>query len=119
MALRRAGAIKTLPLISKARSLRSLSQPRAAIPASELPSLLKSRRLQRQLPDELALKLLALTFLRAQELTGATWDEVNFEKKLWTIPERADREPVRSPVPLSAEALAIFKALRQLSDGGP
>ena len=96
------------------------SQPRAAIPASELPSLFeKVDGSSANYQTKLALKLLALTFLRTQELTGATWDEVNFENKLWTIPKERTKKRRDHLVPLSAEALAIFKALRQLSDGGP
>lgn len=35
-----------------------------------------------------AAKLLLLTFVRKSELAHATWDEIDFERRLWTIPRR-------------------------------
>ncbi len=48
-----------------------------------------------------AAQLLLLTFVRKSELAHATWDEIDFERRLWTIP--ADRMKKRTPhvVPLS------------------
>jgi integrase len=42
-----------------------------------------------------AFQLLALTFLRAQELMGAHWNEINFEERVWIIP--AERMKMRRP----------------------
>jgi integrase len=92
----------------------------AAIPADELPDLFK------KLDDgpanhhtKLAIKLLALTFVRTKELTGATWDEVDFENEIWTIPASRTKKQRDHIVPLSAEALVILKALHGLRENTP
>jgi integrase len=92
----------------------------AAIPADELPDLFK--KLDdgpANLHTKLALKLLALTFVRTQELTGATWDEIDWANELWTIPATRTKKQRDHIVPLSAEALAIFKALHGLRENTP
>ncbi|MGB9153137.1 MAG: integrase arm-type DNA-binding domain-containing protein [Alphaproteobacteria bacterium] len=60
-----------------------------------------------------AMKLLALTFVRTGELIGAKWDEVDFDREEWHIPK--ERMKMRRPhiVPLSRQALAVFKALHK------
>jgi integrase len=35
----------------------------------------------------LAIRLILLTLVRKGELIGATWDEVNLEAGIWTIPK--------------------------------
>jgi integrase len=93
---------------------------RAAIPANELPDLFKTvDESEAKLHTKLALKLLALTFVRTQELTGATWDEIDFENEIWTIPASRTKKRRDHIVPLSAEALVILKALHGLRENTP
>jgi integrase len=63
----------------------------------------------------LAMKLMALTFVRTSELIGARWDEFDFEALRWDIPE--DRMKMRTPhiVPLSSQAIEVLEMLRTLS----
>jgi len=67
---------------------------------------------------KLALRLLALTFVRTIELRGAEWPEIDFEAAEWRIP--AERMKMREPhiVPLSRQTLALFEQLRALTGGG-
>ncbi len=60
---------------------------------------------------KLALRLILLTLVRKSELIQATWDEVDFESKTWTIPKQ--RMKGRNPpvVYLSSQALDIFVTL--------
>lgn len=60
-------------------------------------------------------KLLLLTFVRKSELSNATWDEIDFDRALWTIP--ASRMKKRTPhiVPLSEQAIDILVALKTLA----
>ena len=53
----------------------------------------------------LALKLMALTFVRTGELIAADWSEIDFEEKRWNIP--AERMKMRTAhiVPLSDQAI--------------
>lgn len=64
-----------------------------------------------------ATELLMLTFVRTGELIQATWDEIDFDDRLWRIP--ADRMKMRRDhlVPLSSQALALLSELRDLSAG--
>ncbi|MEJ0090600.1 MAG: tyrosine-type recombinase/integrase [Limisphaerales bacterium] len=63
----------------------------------------------------LALKLLLLTFVRTNELRGARWSEINWNKAEWRIP--AERMKMREPhiVPLSKQAMATLRELSGIS----
>jgi len=60
-----------------------------------------------------ALEFLILTAARTGEVLGAQWSEIDFEKRLWTIP--AERMKIRKNgnhiVPLSNEAIALLNSL--------
>lgn len=95
---------------------RPKPKPMAALGAGDLPDLL--RRIEAydgELQTRLALRLLALTFVRTNELRGAAWAEIDLDKAEWTIP--ADRMKTGAPhhVPLSRQAVEAFRALRQIS----
>ena len=59
-----------------------------------------------------AFQLLALTFLRAQELMGAGWNEINFEEKIWIIP--AERMKMRRPhaVYLTSQMATVLETIK-------
>jgi integrase len=63
----------------------------------------------------LALKVLAHVFVRPGELRFATWDEIDFEKAVWSIP--AERMKTRRPhsVPLSTAVIHILREAHQLT----
>jgi integrase len=65
-----------------------------------------------------ALKLTPHLFQRPGELRQMEWEEINFEKAVWTLP--AHKMKMRQPhaVPLSRQALAILWSMRELSGGG-
>ena len=53
----------------------------------------------------LALRLILLTLVRKSELIEATWDEVDFENAVWTIPKEPHegrQAPQRVPVAAGA-----------------
>jgi integrase len=60
----------------------------------------------------LAIKFMLLTLVRKSEFINATWDEVNFESAIWTIPK--ERMKARRPhhVYLSEQALEILVAFK-------
>jgi len=65
-----------------------------------------------------ALEFLTLTAARSGEVRGATWDELDLDEKIWTIPAarmKADRE---HRVPLTDATIAIVEALPRL-EGSP
>jgi integrase len=88
----------------------------ARIDAKELPALLRAIEVYegRQL-TRLAIKLMALTFVRTSELIGARWDEFDFEAMRWSIP--AERMKMQTPhiVPLSRQAIEVLELLRTIS----
>jgi len=92
----------------------------ARIDARELPNLLRQIEIYPgKHVTRLAIKLIALTFVRTGELIGATWSEFDLEVARWEIP--AERMKMRTPhiVPLSRQALEVLKLLRDLSEGSP
>ncbi|MFC4953128.1 tyrosine-type recombinase/integrase [Acinetobacter puyangensis] len=58
-----------------------------------------------------ALEFAILTACRSGEIFGATWDEINFESKVWTIPKERMKAGKEHQVPLSDPAIAILKSL--------
>ncbi len=88
----------------------------ARIDAKELPALLRAIEVyQGTQVTRLALKLMALTFVRTSELIGAKWPEFDFEAARWDIP--ATRMKMKDPhiVPLAAQAIEVLEMLRSLS----
>jgi integrase len=61
------------------------------------------------------LQLMALTFTRTGELVNAEWKEIDLERAEWLIP--AERMKMRRPhlVPLSSQAVAVFREAAKLS----
>jgi integrase len=98
--------------ILKARKRRNY--PR--VTERELPALL--RAMDGYVGAEhtrLALKLMALTFVRTSELIGARWPEFDLKQARWEIP--AERMKMKTPhiVALSTQALAVLERLREIS----
>ena len=84
----------------------------ARVDAKELPNLLRKIEGYQGTPvTRLAIKLLALTFVRTGELIGAKWEEFDLETAEWRIP--AERMKMRTPhvVPLSKQAIHILQVL--------
>lgn len=105
---------------------KSLHRP--ALPLSQLPDFLGRLSEYNGRPlTRLAVELTLLTFIRSSELRFARWDEIDFERSLWTIPgERRPIEGVRYStrgskmktahlVPLSRQALASLAEVQELT----
>jgi integrase len=92
----------------------------AAVRPEDLPALLRAIATYDQLGDRqtmLALRLLALTFVRTGELIGATWTEIDREAALWIIPAARMKARAEHLVPLSRQSLAILGELAELCRG--
>jgi integrase len=88
----------------------------ARIDAKELPNLLRQIEVYPGTHvTRLAIKLMALTFVRTSELIGAKWAEFDLKAARWNIPEQ--RMKMRTPhiVPLSKQALEILGTLSELT----
>ncbi len=88
----------------------------ARIDSKELSDLLKSIEVyQGKHITRLAMKLMALTFVRTSELIGAKWAEFDLEAGRWDIP--ASRMKMCTPhiVPLANQVIELLEMLRMLS----
>ena len=84
----------------------------ARLDARELPALLcKIEGYQGTPTTRLAIKLMALTFVRTSELIGARWEEFDFDAARWNI--TASRMKMKTPhiVPLSTQAIQVLQVL--------
>ena len=63
----------------------------------------------------LGLLLLAYTFVRSGEMRLAEWSEVDFTRKEWRIPAARMKMKREHIVPLSAQAVALFSELREVT----
>jgi integrase len=92
----------------------------AAIRPEELPDLLRAIGSYEEKGDkqtQLALQLLALTFVRTNELIGAAWIEFDLAGELWSIPAARMKMKTEHVVPLAPQALTILEELKQIGGG--
>ncbi len=91
----------------------------ARVDAKELPRLLRQIEVYTGTHvTRLAIKLMALTFVRTSELIGARWSEFDIQGTRWDLPP--DRMKMRTPhiVPLSKQALQVLATLHDLTGTG-
>jgi integrase len=65
-----------------------------------------------------ALEFTILTACRTSEVLGATWDEIDVERKFWTIPASRMKAAREHRVPLSPRCLEIAEAMRKKGADG-
>lgn len=82
----------------------------AAIPWQEVPAFVADLR-NREGMGARALEFIILTAARSGEARLATWDEVDFETRVWRIPASRMKAREDHTVPLSEDAVALLKAL--------
>jgi integrase len=68
---------------------------------------------------KLAIRLLLLTVVRKDELTGALWSELDLHAGIWRISAARMKASRDHLVPLSTQALTAFEALKPLACGSP
>jgi integrase len=89
---------------------------RAALSRVDLPEFLaKLQNYDGQPVTRLALRLVALTFVRSRELRGARWDEFDFDRAEWRIPASRMKITAEHIVPLSRQTIAVLEELRPLT----
>lgn len=84
-----------------------------AMPYGDIPAFL-SRLRTREAMAALALEFTILTAARTGEVIGATWDEVDLEKGMWTIPASRMKAGKEHRAPLSARAIEILNATKEM-----
>lgn len=63
-----------------------------------------------------ALKLSAHLFQRPGEIRTMRWDDLDLDQAVWTIPAGNMKMRVEHQVPLSRQALAIIRSMKEVSD---
>lgn len=99
-----------LPKPSKVRRVRH----HAAIPYADLPAFMAALSGQQGTAAR-ALAFTILTAARSGEVRGATWDEIDLEAKVWTVPGARMKAGKEHRVPLSPAAVALLEGLPRLS----
>ncbi|WP_246021757.1 tyrosine-type recombinase/integrase [Alteraurantiacibacter aquimixticola] len=103
------------PMLLVMRGLpRQQKKPKhhATMPYPEIPQFLVSLR-KRSSVGRLALEFLILTAARSGEMRGATWNEIDLAKKLWTVPAERMKAGNTHVVPLSRSAINVLRRAKQ------
>jgi integrase len=94
---------------NKTRSVKHL----AAMPYDEVAAFMGELRAVDGIAAR-ALELTILTATRTNETIGATWDEIDFDARTWTIPASRTKRDREHKVPLSDAAVAVLKAMAEI-----
>lgn len=92
----------------------------AAVTPEGLPALLRAIDGYATLGDKLtalALRLLAITFVRTGELIGALWQEFDLDAAVWIIPAERMKMKTEHVVPLSHQAVALLREVQAIGGG--
>ncbi|ANP44486.1 tyrosine-type recombinase/integrase [Candidatus Viadribacter manganicus] len=98
---------KLLPKRSKVQRV----QHHPALPYDELPTFMATLREAEGLAAR-ALEFCILTATRSSETLEARWDEIDLDKRVWTIPDERMKAGRAHRVPLSADAVKLLRSLK-------
>ena len=93
-----------------ARDQIQKSNHHPALPFVELPEFMADLAKREGIAAR-ALEFTIFTAARTGESIGATWDEIDFDAKTWTVPAGRIKGGKEHKVPLSDQALEILRAL--------
>jgi integrase len=89
----------------------------AAMPYAEVPAFIARLRQQTSVRAR-CLEFVVFTAARLSEAREATWDEINFDSRLWTVPGARMKGGKEHRVPLSAPALAVLRYMHAVRISG-
>jgi integrase len=87
-----------------------------AMPYEDIAVFLGKLR-KREASSALALELCILTAARSGEILGMRWQEIDFDKKIWTVPAGRMKAGREHRMPLSSRAVEILRQLGKLKVG--
>lgn len=91
---------------------------RAALAEKDMPAFLRALAEYRGDPaTRAALDLLILTAVRPGEARGASWSEIDLERKLWRIPAARMKMAAEHLVPLSVQAVRVLESMSNIATG--
>jgi integrase len=104
-----------LAAVLPARSQIAKTKQHRAMPYSEVPAFVAALAKHKG-NDARALEFLISTAARSGEVTHAKWSEIDFDKKVWTIPAERMKARKEHTVPLVDRAIEILKGLPREGD---
>ncbi|MFL0357560.1 tyrosine-type recombinase/integrase [Erythrobacter sp. GH1-10] len=110
-AVYKGGLDAVLPPISKVQKV----QHHSAMPFSDAPRFMEQLREKTNM-GAFALEFAILTAARSGEVRHATWDEIDLEAGLWTIPAERMKARKEHRVPLSEAAIALLESVPRLAN---
>ncbi|MDA1101494.1 MAG: integrase arm-type DNA-binding domain-containing protein [Proteobacteria bacterium] len=102
-----------LPSQSKVRRVQHFK----AMAYTEIPGFFRDLR-QRDAVSACAMSFSILTAARSGEVRGVTWDEIDMDQAIWTIPEERTKSGRPHRIPLSSEALAVLNSMKAIQVDG-
>lgn len=98
---------------------RGFGQPRKiaprkhhpAAPYADMPAIMAELRPLDGTPA-LSLRFTILTWARSSEVREAVWEEIDLDRKLWTIPPKRMKANKEHVVPLCSEAVEILEVMK-------
>jgi integrase len=88
----------------------------AALPYVEISDFMKELSKRPGLSAR-ALEFSILTVARSGEVRGATWDEIDFDNKIWIVPAERMKARKEHRVPLSTGAIKLLQELPRVAGG--
>ena len=85
-----------------------------ALPYAEVGEFVRKLRSLDGVPSAKALEFLILPAARSGEVRGATWEEIDLEKKVWTVPAKRMKAGQAHRVPLSDASLSLLRSLPRI-----
>ena len=90
-----------------------------ALPYEQLPTFMKKLRWQQvRGVSATALEFTILTVARTGEVLGMQWEEINWDKKTWTVPKERMKAAKEHVVPLNARAMELLVRQKEYSGSG-
>ena len=103
-------------LLAKTTPEQRAEKHHEALPHAEIPTFIRKLTSQEGM-SRWALEFLILTACRTSEITGARWQEIDEQAKLWTIPKERMKAGREHRVPLTDRALAVLLEVKQFTNG--
>lgn len=92
-------------------NLKQESRPHPSLSYDQVSTFVQHLR-QKDGISPKALEFAILTACRSGEIFGATWQEIDFESKVWIIPKERMKAKKEHRVPLSVPAIELLKSIQ-------
>jgi integrase len=103
--------LEAMGFVSRKKAEKGQERHHEALPYNELPRLMATLKGREDISAR-TLEFVVLTACRIGEARMATWDEIDLENKLWTVPAHKIKARQEHEIPLSARAVEILEAVK-------